>query len=117
MANPTIPGFSFEGQGTFERIETYTPPSGKEILTIIVRVDGQYPQIIPFKVFGHTADDAREIAPGTMVHITGRLGGREAKGRVWGDHIATHINVLDSAKSPPRQQEPPPPSDDDELGF
>jgi single-stranded DNA-binding protein len=88
-----IDGFSFEGQGTLDRVDTFTAKSGKNILTLVLRVGGQYPQLIPVKVFGRTADEAGEWHVGNVLRVSGRLGGREWNGKVYGDIVATHVHV------------------------
>jgi hypothetical protein len=122
-ANPTIDGFSFEGQGVLERIDTYTASSGKEILTLFVHVAGRYPKTIPCKMFGKSADKLGVIT-GMHIKIEGYLGGNEWKGKMYPEVIATHVYPVDAAGGAPAQQplptgkdEPPPPSDDDSIPF
>lgn len=110
--------FTFTGTGTLKRIDTFTTKAGKSILTLIFETDGQYPQTIPIKVFGRLADEAPDWTPGSLLSIRGRLGGREWNGKVYGEMIATRVDVQ---RKETRQQslpasgsdEPPPPSDDD----
>src|SRR5207247_2139346 len=42
--------FTFQGQGTLKRIDTFVSKAGKPILTLIFETGGQYPQMIPIKV-------------------------------------------------------------------
>jgi len=102
-ANPTIDGFSFEGQGILERIDTYTASSGKEILTLFVHVAGRYPKTIPCKMFGKSADKLG-VTTGMRVKIEGYLGGNEWKGRTYPEVIATHVYPVDAAGGAPAQQ-------------
>ena len=53
--------FTFQGQGTLQRIDTFTSKAGKTILTLICETQGQYPQLVPIKVFGRLAEG--ELAP------------------------------------------------------
>lgn len=110
-------GFTFEGNGTLERIDTFTSKAGKDILTLVVRVGGQYPQLIPFKVFGRLVEDAAEWKPGSELRITGRLGGRDWNGKVYGDNVANSIKVLGfgSAKEP--QPSPSSESSEEDMGL
>ena len=51
-------GFTFQGQGTLLRVDTFVSRAGKPILTLIFEIKGQYPQFIPIKVFGRLAEQA-----------------------------------------------------------
>lgn len=104
-------GFTFTGAGTFRRVETFTTKAGKAILTAIVEIPGQYPQTIPFKVFGRLADSIRELRDGDIVEISGRLGGRSWNGKVFGENVAEVIEVI--AAGAPTENSAPSPSDDD----
>ena len=68
--------FTFHGQGTLKRIDTFVSKAGKSILTLIFEIQGQYPQLIPIKVFGRLAEQAADWKPGAVLSVTGRLGGR-----------------------------------------
>jgi single-stranded DNA-binding protein len=94
--------FTFEGTGKLNRIDTYTSKAGKTILTLIVETDGQYPQLIPFKVFGRLAETAT-WKPGAALRIEGRLGGREWNNKVYGDNVANVVEVVEAAKEPQTQ--------------
>jgi hypothetical protein len=94
MARDAIDGFSFEGQGTLDRINTFTSKAGKDILTLVIRVGGQYPQLVPCKVFGRLADSAGDWQEGDTLSVSGRLGGRDWNGAVYGDIVATHVHVV-----------------------
>ena len=104
MANDTDQEFTFSGQGTLDRIDTFTSKAGKEILTLVFRTGGQYPQLIPIKVFGRMVDEANDWKPGNVLSVTGRLGGRDWNGKVYGDNVATSVKVIGqgSAKSQPQ---------------
>jgi hypothetical protein len=101
----TYQGFEFEGNGTLEKIETFTTKNGKEILTLIVRTGGQYPQLVPVKILGRLAGEAGEWKVGNELRIKGRLGGRDWNGKVYGENVASSVAVLSkgSAKKEPEQ--------------
>jgi hypothetical protein len=109
--------FTFQGQGTLKRIDTFVSKAGKPILTLIFETAGQYPQVIPIKVFGRLADDAAAWKPGTVLSVTGRLGGRDWNGKVYGDNVATQVDVVSAADDAggglPLEDDVPPPGDDD----
>jgi len=120
MARDAIDGFSFEGQGTLDRIDTFEAKSGKEIKTLVLRVGGQYPQLVPVKVFGRTADEVGDVRVGNVLRVSGRLGGRDWNGKVYGDIVATRVDVIGqgSAKADNQPQgqgsfDDRPPVDDD----
>src|SRR5690349_819893 len=109
--------FTFHGQGTLLRIDTFTSKAGKPILTLIFETKGQYPQLIPIKVFGRLAEQAAAWKPGAVLAVNGRLGGRDWNGKVYGDIIANSVEVVgDVAAEDPRgfvnsssdPREPPP---------
>jgi single-stranded DNA-binding protein len=111
--------FTFQGQGSLLRIETFTSKAGKPVLTLIFETKGQYPQLIPIKAFGRLAERAAAWKPGMVLAVNGRLGGRDWQGRVYGDIIANSIEVVSEAggggpdpADDPRDA-PPPPGDDD----
>lgn len=99
------PGFAFDGRGRLEKIETFTTKNGKDIVTLMLRVEGMYPQLVPVKFFGRIAEDAKEIDVGEVVEVTGRLGGRDWNGRVYGEIVGESIEVVGEGGS--RQQELP----------
>lgn len=109
--------FTFQGQGKLKRIDTFVSKAGKPILTLIFETEGQYPQLIPIKVFGRLADEAPAWKPGSVLSVTGRLGGRDWNGKVYGDSVAIHIDVVSAAdetgSGPPPDDGVPPPGDDD----
>jgi single-stranded DNA-binding protein len=118
--------FTFQGEGTLLRIDTFVSKAGKSILTLIFEQQGQYPQFIPIKVFGRLADQAAAWTPGSVLSVRGRLGGRDWQGKVYGDMVATSVDVvsdaagenLGSAAARPsefhdRDRGAPPPGDDD----
>jgi single-stranded DNA-binding protein len=115
--------FTFHGQGTLSRVDTFVSKAGKSIVTLIFETKGQYPQLIPIKVFGRLAEQAAEWKPGMVLAVNGRLGGRDWNGKVYGDMIANSIETVDTgadeerggfanSSSDPREA-PPPPSDED----
>jgi single-stranded DNA-binding protein len=115
--------FTFHGQGTLLRVDTFVSKAGKPILTLIFEIKGQYPQLIPIKVFGRLAEQAAAWKPGAVLAVNGRLGGRDWQGKVYGDIIANSVEVIgdradeergsgaDSSFDP--RETPPPPGDDD----
>jgi len=109
--------FTFQGQGTLQRIDTFTSKAGKPILTLVLETGGQYPQLVPIKVFGRLADQAAGWKPGAVLAIRGRLGGRDWNGKVYGDNVATSVEVVE-AGAPANDDgdglpDLPPPGDDD----
>ena len=109
--------FTFQGQGKLKRIDTFVSKAGKSILTLIFEIEGQYPQLIPIKVFGRLAEQAASWQPGMVLSVTGRLGGRDWNGKVYGDSVATNIEIVggagDKDEGIPSGHDAPPPSDDD----
>jgi hypothetical protein len=110
--------FTFQGQGTLKRIDTFVSKAGKSILTLVFEIQGQYPQLIPIKVFGRLAEQAASWKPGSVLSVTGRLGGRDWNGKVYGDSVATSIEIVSAAgekddSTPPGHDAAPPLGDDD----
>ena len=107
--------FTFQGQGTLKRVDTFVSKAGKSILTLIFEIQGQYPQLIPIKVFGRLAEQASSWKPGSVLSVTGRLGGRDWNGKVYGDNVATSIEIVSAAgdkdEGIPSGHDAPPPSD------
>jgi single-stranded DNA-binding protein len=109
--------FTFQGQGTLKRVDTFVSKAGKSIITLVFETQGQYPQLIPIKVFGRLAEQAAGWKPGMVLAVTGRLGGRDWNGKVYGDNVANTVEVVGGAAQrddgglPP--DDAPPPSDDD----
>ena len=87
-------GFTFRGAGKLARVDTYTSKAGKNIITLIFEEGGQYPQLIPIKVFGRLAEFATEWKVGDVLEVEGRLGGRDWNGKVYGDTIAQSVEVV-----------------------
>ena len=108
-------GFRFKGQGKLNRIDTFTTKAGKEVLTLIFEEAGQWPQWIPIKVFGRAVEMASDCKPGDIVAVTGRLGGRDWNGKVYGECIADSVEVVGQRELPTGAPPAggPPPSDDD----
>ena len=118
--------FTFHGQGTLLRVDTFVSKAGKPILTLIFETKGQYPQLIPIKVFGRLAEQAAAWKPGSVLAVNGRLGGRDWQGKVYGDIIANSVEVVGDpadegrggfANSSFDPREPPPPPGDDDVPF
>ncbi len=108
--------FTFRGQGTLKRIDTFVSKAGKSILTLVFETEGQYPQLIPIKVFGRLAEQASSWKPGDVLAVSGRLGGRDWNGKVYGDNVATSVEVVsgtDERPDGPPPSEAPPLGDDD----
>src|SRR5256885_856390 len=89
--------FTFHGQGTLLRVDTFTSKAGKPVVTLIFETKGQYPQLIPIKVFGRLAEKASAWKPGALLAVNGRLGGRDWQGKVYGDIIANSVEVVSEA--------------------
>lgn len=118
-------GFTFQGTGKLARIDTFTSKAGKQIITLIFEEGGQYPQLIPIKVFGRLAEFATEWKVGDVLEVEGRLGGRDWNGKVYGDTIAQSVEVVSSGSGQHREERAgdgrqtgwgdgsPPPGDDD----
>jgi single-stranded DNA-binding protein len=111
--------FTFQGTGKLDRIDSFVSKAGKTILTLVFATGGQYPQMVPIKVFGRLAEQAGDWKPGDILEITGRLGGRDWNGKVYGDNVANTVEVI-SASAPTGNRTqgtntdaPPPPGDDD----
>jgi single-stranded DNA-binding protein len=115
--------FTFQGQGTLLRVDTFTSKAGKPILTLIFETKGQYPQMIPIKVFGRLAEQAAAWKPGAVLAVNGRLGGRDWNGKVYGDIVANSVEIVGdapgeepdefaSSSTDPRGPIPPPGDDD-----
>lgn len=113
--------FNFQGQGTLLRVETFTSKAGKNIITLIFETKGQYPQLIPVKVFGRLADRVSDWKPGAVLAVNGRLGGRDWQGKVYPDIIANSVEVVTQGgggtddQSDPRDE--PPPHNDSDIPF
>jgi single-stranded DNA-binding protein len=109
--------FTFQGQGTLKRIDTFVSKAGKSILTLVFETQGQYPQMVPIKVFGRLAEQAASWKPGSILAVSGRLGGRDWNGKVYGDNVANSIEVISASDERdmggPPDNDAPPPSDDD----
>ncbi len=89
--------FTFQGEGTLLRIDTFVSKAGKSILTLVFETKGQYPQLVPIKVFGRLAEQAASWKPGAILSVNGRLGGRDWNGKVYGDIVATSVEVVTDA--------------------
>lgn len=87
-------GFTFQGTGKLKRVDTFITKAGKEVLTLVFETGGQYPQLIPIKVFGRLVEDAKALRPGAIVEVQGRLGGRDWQCKVFGDITATRIEQV-----------------------
>jgi hypothetical protein len=100
----TKTGFAFDGRGRLDRIDTYTTKAGKDIITLVLQVEGSYPQLVPIKFFGRMADEAKARTVGDVLDVTGRLGGRDWNGKVYGDIVGESIEVVAEAQ---KQQDLP----------
>jgi len=109
-------GFTFTGRGRFVRADKFVTKAGKDIITIILEVDGKYPQVVPVKVFGRLAETASSFKAGEIVEVTGRLGGRDWNGKVYGDIVAETVEAMQVPTN--GGIEPPAPADDSsEIPF
>jgi len=102
-------GFTFSGTGTLSRIDRFTSKAGKEIITLIFEQGGQWPQTVPVKVFGRLVATVSDLKQGDVVTVTGKLGGRDFNGRVYGDSIA---ETIEPVSSQPAGKDAPPVDDD-----
>jgi single-stranded DNA-binding protein len=110
--------FTFQGQGTLQRIDTFVSKAGKTILTLICETQGQYPQLVPIKVFGRLAEQAANWKPGSVLSVSGRLGGRDWQGKVYGDIVANTVQVVnEGGKGGSGPDDDGPPHDTDEVPF
>ena len=111
--------FTFQGRGTLKRVDTFVSKAGKSILTLVFETQGQYPQLVPIKVFGRLAEQASTWKPGAVLAVSGRLGGRDWNGKVYGDNVANSIEVVsaagDKGDAPPDGDAPP--LGDDDVPF
>jgi hypothetical protein len=85
---------AFRLTAKLDRIDTFTAKSGKVYRTLILVTEGQYSQTIPVKLLGRTAENTPDYPAGTLLHIEGRLGGRDVNGRCYGDNVADTIEVV-----------------------
>jgi hypothetical protein len=108
-------GFEFSGSGKLKRIDTFVSKAGKNIYTLIIEVQGQYPQLVPIKIFGRLADQSSAWHPGDVLSVTGRLGGRDWNGKVYGDIAANTVEVVSAA--PRVAAGTPTPQDDTDVPF
>lgn len=90
----------FEFQGDLARIDTFTTNKGKQILTLVFELGGQFPQTVPIKVFGRLAERASEWKPGTTLNISGKLGGRSWNDKVYPDIVAESVEVVGQKELP-----------------
>jgi single-stranded DNA-binding protein len=70
---------------------------------------------VPIKVFGRLAEQASAWKPGTVLSVSGRLGGRDWQGKVYGDNVANSIEVVNEGTKGgdgPRDDEAPHDLDD-----
>jgi single-stranded DNA-binding protein len=111
--------FKFKGQGTLLKIDVFTTKNGKDIVSMIFEMGGNYPQFIPIKCFGGVAEQARALEPGLKVCVTGRLGGREWNGKYYADNVAESIEELPTGRMAKRgdEQEAQPLADDLDPPF
>jgi single-stranded DNA-binding protein len=119
-------GFEFSGSGRLDRIDTFTTKNGKDIITLVLQVEGAYPQLVPIKAFGRLAEMAASLTVGDVIEVTGHLGGRDYNGRVYGDIVAESIDVVSSgakqSSGKPAQHRDerapdPHPEDSDDVPF
>ena len=110
--------FTFQGQGTLQRIDTFVSKAGKTILTLICETQGQYPQLVPIKVFGRLAEQASAWKPGSVLSVSGRLGGRDWQGKVYGDIVANTVEVVsEGARDIGGPDDGEPPHNTDDVPF
>lgn len=69
-------GFRFHGRGPVCAVQAFATKSGKDIITVVIKLEGKWEQYIPIKCFGALAEEASVLKPGQVVSVKGRLGGR-----------------------------------------
>jgi hypothetical protein len=89
----------FNIEGTINRFETFTTKNGKEIITMILSVEGKWEQLVPIKLFGALADSWKNRGRGHVVLVTGKLGGRDWNGKVYGENVAMDVKLIEAAKA------------------
>ena len=99
-------GFEFSGSGRLDRIDTFTTKNGKEIITLVLQVEGAYPKLVPIKFWGRTAEAASALTVGDVVEVTGHLGGREWNGKVYADIEGETFEVVVAASGGEQQEMP-----------
>ena len=97
-----------------DRVDVFRTKNDKDIITVVLAIAGQYPQLVPVKVFGQLANGAASWTKGAVLEITGRLGGREWNGKVYGENVAESVEVVAAGK---QQELPAGNPDDDDVAF
>jgi len=104
---------TFEIEGKFQRIDV-REAKGREYKTLILDVEGgNYPQVVPFRLWGRTNEESASWRPGDVLLVKGKLGGRSWNDKVYGENSADSVEVVSKA---PAQTELPTgnaPVDDD----
>jgi len=93
----TMGEFTFQGQGTLQRIDTFVSKAGKTILTLICETQGSTRNWCPSRC----SDDSPSsvcLEAGSVLSVSGRLGGRDWQGKVYGESWPTPSRS--SAKAP-----------------
>lgn len=99
----------FKITGELVRVEQFTAKSGKSYPTAIIAIpDDKFPQSAAIKLFGKAS--ALSAPPGSIVRITGVLGGREWNGKVYTEAKGLSVELVKEAE---RQAELPTAVDDD----
>lgn len=91
-------GFKFQGTGKLARVDKFITQKGKTVITLVFEEGGDWPQMIPIKVFGRLAEMASEWKLGDILEVTGKLGGREWNGKFYGDAVAQTVEVAASGE-------------------
>ena len=79
---------------------------------------GQYPQLVPIKVFGRLAEQASAWKTGSVLSVSGRLGGRDWQGKVYGDIVANTVEVVsEGAKDGGGPDDGEPPHNTEDVPF
>jgi hypothetical protein len=88
----------FEIEGKFLRIDV-RESKGREYKTLVLDVEGgNYPQVVPIRLWGQTNEESTAWKPGDILSITGRLGGRSWNDKVFGDITADTVDVIAAGK-------------------
>ena len=102
----------FRITGQLEKTETFVTKAGKNIITIVLAIDGKWPQYVPIKLFGGLADKYGHLAPGIEITVQGKLGGREWNGKFYAENTANDVEVHHDASATVAKALPRDESDD-----
>lgn len=95
-----IHGFTFSGSGILKRVDAYQTKAGGYIYTLILETHDRWAPLTPIKLVGNLALRVQEFKIGAPLAFTGVVGGRDFKDKVYGDNVASTIEVLESGPTP-----------------